>query len=653
MSNPTTLAERLAQADNSAAQSWIITELLLNAYPATIRQSVIAAAVPHWFTGEILAALLDLSMEEAEERYVALQQLSIVQPFGDLGHTLHDLTRSGILSYLAGNAIDELRKYSQRVQTYLSNQPVAPDSQIEVESIYHQLIFKVDEGRAALKTLARVYRNKDNFAAVENLLRNYRELIELGLLEPADQIEVERQEYWTAQALANRGKKEVGEQGSQYLRKALEQFVTPEQLLELLTDEPEKWREQVDIYKHDFVLSRLEIARQADDLARQPLWLAELSGIYRKQGDLEASLQQLDQALTLAPEDGRVWAYRGETKRLMARYEEALADFNHAIKLDEKNDWAITMRGETYRLMKRHEEALNDFDRAIELDTKYTWAINRRGDVYRQMERYEEALENYTQVISLDEKDAWAFTFRGETYRLMKRYEEALTDFDRAIVLNDKSAWAIARRGLVYHSLYCYKEALTDFDRAIVLNEKLTWAINSRGQVYQSLKRYHDALTDFTTIIALDAKHIRAIGSRGHIYLLLQNFAEAQADLNKALCIEEKDWYLYCRGLSYLVQDQPAEAQSDLTRAIELANLDYVQNPQDWRNTLNLMLYHLVAGNNSMAERFLQEAFDGNAPVHRLKGAIQDLEELLTVLPDHAQARTFLQRIEAHVADLG
>ena len=88
-------------------------------------------------------------------------------------------------------------------------------------------------------------------------------------------------------------------------------------------------------------------------------------------------------------------------------------------------------------------------------------------------------------------------------------------------------------------------------------------------------------------------------------------------------------------------------------REIELANLDYAQDPHDWRNTLNLMLYHLVAGDNSTAERFLQEAFDGNAPVHRLKGAIQDLEELLTVLPDHAQARTFLQRIEAHVADLG
>jgi hypothetical protein len=83
MSNDTTLAQRLEQADSSAAQSWIITELLLNAYPATLRQAVLATAVPHWFTADILAALLDLPAVQAQERYVDLQQLSIVQPFGD------------------------------------------------------------------------------------------------------------------------------------------------------------------------------------------------------------------------------------------------------------------------------------------------------------------------------------------------------------------------------------------------------------------------------------------------------------------------------------------------------------------------------------------------------------------------------------------
>lgn len=58
---------------------------------------------------------------------------------------------------------------------------------------------------------------------------------------------------------------------------------------------------------------------------------------------------------------------RGQTYRLMGRYEEALTDFHRAIELRPDADWAVAERGETHRLMERYEEALSDFDRAIEL----------------------------------------------------------------------------------------------------------------------------------------------------------------------------------------------------------------------------------------------------------------------------------------------
>jgi tetratricopeptide (TPR) repeat protein len=652
MSNATTLAERLEQADNSAAQSWIITELLLNAYPATIRQSVIAAAVPHWFTAEILAALLDLSMGEAEERYVALQQLSIVQPFGDLGHTLHDLTRNGILNYFAGNAIEELYKYSQCLQTYFSHQNLQ-NSQTEVESLYHELILNVSHGRAILKIRARSYRRTNNFTAVENLLRNYRELINLGLLEPVDQVELERQEYWTTEALAIQGKQEKDEQGIIYLRKAMERWTPSEQYQMLLSDEPERWREHVDTYKRDYVLSQIESASNVGNIVRQSLWLAELGDIYRSEGNFEAALQQMDAALLITPKDARIWAYRGQIKRQMKQYEEALADFERAINLDNMDVWIIANRGLTYRLMGAYEEALTNFSQAIALDGKDAWAIASRGQVHKFLRHYKEALTDFDRAIALDETMAWAIAVRGETYRIMARYEEALADFARAITLDEKYAWAIARRGETYRIMARYEEALTDLTRAITLDEKYAWAIASRGQVYQSLRQYEEALTNLNHAISLDEKYVWAIGFRGYVYLLLRRYGEAQTDLTRALFIKENDWDFYSRSLSYIAQNNIEIARTDLTRAIELANLDYAQDPHDWRNTLNLMLYHLVAGDNSTAERFLQEAFDGNAPVHRLKGAIQDLEELLTVLPDHAQARTFLQRIEAHVADLG
>ena len=150
----------------------------------------------------------------------------------------------------------------------------------------------------------------------------------------------------------------------------------------------------------------------------------------------------------------------------------------------------------------------------------------------------------------------------------------------------------------------------------------------------------------------MDEKYTWAIGSRGYIYLLMQHYPEAQKDLTGALSMEERGWGFYCRGILNLTQNEIAVAHSNLRRAIELADIDYSKDPQDWQNTLNLMLYHLVAGDYVAADRLLKEAIDGNAPLQRWQATVQDLEELLIILPDHAQAPIFLERINAHLEKL-
>ena len=73
--------------------------------------------------------------------------------------------------------------------------------------------------------------------------------------------------------------------------------------------------------------------------------------------------------------------HRGQTYRLMGRYDEALTDFNQALELQPEADWAVAERGETYRLMGHHEQALTDFNQAIELNPQSDWAIAHRGQI--------------------------------------------------------------------------------------------------------------------------------------------------------------------------------------------------------------------------------------------------------------------------------
>ncbi|MEH2314379.1 MAG: tetratricopeptide repeat protein [Nostoc sp.] len=332
--------------------------------------------------------------------------------------------------------------------------------------------------------------------------------------------------------------------------------------------------------------------------------------------------------------------WRGETYRLMERYPEALQDFDRAIELNPKLDWAIALRGLTYYLMNRYPEALEDIDRAIKLNPKLDWSIGHRGLTYRLMKRYPEALQDFDRAIELNPKLYWAIAaHRGLTYYSMKRYPEALQDYDRAIELNPKLDWAIASRGETYHSMKRYPEALQDFDRAIELNPKSDSAIAHRGETYRSIKRYPEALQDFDRAIELNPKLDWAIARRGQTYLMLKLYNEALADFNRAIDLDsDSNWKLYNRALAYQALNQPDKAWADLALAIKLAKQHYEKDAKDSSNAFNLALYYLAAQYHQPAERLYLHVLSQGVSLEHTHAAIQDLNDFLTVFPDHVQA---------------
>ncbi|WP_238845516.1 tetratricopeptide repeat protein [Nostoc edaphicum] len=340
--------------------------------------------------------------------------------------------------------------------------------------------------------------------------------------------------------------------------------------------------------------------------------------------------------------------WRGETYRLMKRYPEALQDFDRAIELDPKYDWAIACRGQTYHKMKCYREALQDFDRAIELNSKFDWAIAHRARTYHRMKFYREALQDFDRAIELNPKFDWAIVLRAQTYHRMKFYREALQDFDRAIELNPKFDWAIAHRARTYHRMKFYREALQDFDRAIELNPKFDWAIVLRAQTYQSMERYPEALKDFDRAIELNPKYDWAIVHRGQTYLMLKLYNEALADFNRAINLDsDSNWKLYNRALAYLALNQADKARADLLLAIKLAKEDYEKDAKDWNNAFNLALYYLVAQYNQPAEQLYRYVLSQGASLELIHAAIQDLNDFLTVFPDHVQAKSMRQLLQS------
>ena len=353
----------------------------------------------------------------------------------------------------------------------------------------------------------------------------------------------------------------------------------------------------------------------------------------------DAALKDFNRVIELNPEDDWVLAQRAYIYHLMERYEDALKDFDRAIEIDPDYEFVIAQRGITYLEMERYEDALKDFDRAIELNPEDDWVLAQRGYIYCLIERYENALKDFNRVIETDPHYTFALAQRGITYREMERYEDALKDFDRAIEIDSNDAWVLSERGDTYHLMKRYEDALKDFDRAIEIDPDYAWAIALRGITYCQMKRYEDAIKDFNRAIKLDPDYTWALARRGKYHLMLKQYDQALADLNRSVELQEDDWNLYLRALVYKALNQSAKAQTDLANAVEFAKPKYNENPQDWQNTLNLALYYLAADYISTAKHLYKLALSQNASAGYIHMAIRDLDDFLTVFPEHTQAK--------------
>jgi len=234
------------------------------------------------------------------------------------------------------------------------------------------------------------------------------------------------------------------------------------------------------------------------------------------------------------------------------------------------------------------------------------------------MGRYDDALAEFNRAIELDPNLTWAIVYRGITCRDMRRYEEALTDFTAALELGVDQGWVLANRGVAYRLMKRYEEALADFDRAIKLRPDMVWPIASRGETYRLMERYEEALADFDRAIELEPGN---------------------------------GWYLYDRALTHRAMGRVDQAQADLSAAIRRVREQYEQDPQDWRNALNLALYHLAAGEADEAERLYEEALAGGAPPHRIRDALRDLDDFLALFPDHPQAQAMRDMLQEYLQE--
>jgi len=323
-----------------------------------------------------------------------------------------------------------------------------------------------------------------------------------------------------------------------------------------------------------------------------------------RQGNWEQVIALMGQVAAGDPQAADPHYFIGEAHRIVARHEEAIAEYNAALRLNPSFAPAYLGRGLADLALRRPQDAAHDFDEAIRLDPNYVDAYLARAAlaagagnyeaaladlgvarevapdsplakirlslVLSGLGRYAEALSASQAANSNDPTILEGYLALGTAHNGLGQFESAQRDLDLYLVYapDDPEGWT--QRGSSRNGLLSYEGAVQDFSQALQIEPARVAALHGRGEAHLALQDYEAALTDFTTALDLQP-NIQGHLGRGQANLGLGKARPAIADFQAALQFEPDSIGAWLGlGRAQLLAEQYEQAVETLSQALLL-----------------------------------------------------------------------------------
>jgi tetratricopeptide (TPR) repeat protein len=256
---------------------------------------------------------------------------------------------------------------------------------------------------------------------------------------------------------------------------------------------------------------------------------------YERSGQLDKALEDYRSAVRLQPSYAPASAALG---RLLKDKDpqEAIAELSAAIRLDPKSP-ALRSRAILYLALARFDDALQDFDRVIATDGSDSLAFLDRGVAQEKLGDLQAAIGDYTRSIELAPV-APAYINRGNAYLRSKQLEKALADFTAAVALEPANLAALMGRADTSYARKSMSETLVDYSQVIDLDPKNVVAYFRRGNVHFDLREYAAAFSDYSDSLKLDPNQPVVLYNRSLAAARMGRLKEANDDRQRAIALD-------------------------------------------------------------------------------------------------------------------
>lgn len=166
---------------------------------------------------------------------------------------------------------------------------------------------------------------------------------------------------------------------------------------------------------------------------------------YYENGEYDEAEKSFINAIKANPDKAEFYLDYGFTLIKLARYEDAIKQFERVIMEKEiaivrqNNKKAYRGIGIANLYALSFEEAIKNFDLALEISEKKdldTDILYYKGNALERSGKLEEASKIYTEILETGKDDATIYNARANINRILGNYEESIKDYDKAIEIS-------------------------------------------------------------------------------------------------------------------------------------------------------------------------------------------------------------------------
>jgi tetratricopeptide (TPR) repeat protein len=461
------LLKRVQQAETETERQWILLELQMSQMPDDLVSMLWAAAIPHFFDANILAALRPELAEQADKLYEKLKTLTFVEEFPKQGYNIHELTRNVLLNQLWQQDKDEFLRLSQRAADYFFSEKMS--SEEGVEFCYHEILNEGEVQTGRLLDRVIDWWTYNQIERLQAAVQGFREheiayrLDNFGKgfsLHLQGIVKMRSGHYAEAESFLSRTEtfyKEINLKNLRYITTLLRDIGSSKK-------EQGDYDSSVYFYENALSISEEQLGENHPHTATS---LNNLAGLYENKG-------RYDEAESLY-------------LRALKIYEEQLGE-NHPHTSTSLNNLAGL-----YKNKGRYDEAESLYLRALkireeqlgETHPKTATSLNNLAGLYKNKGRYDEAESLYLRALKIREeqlgethpKTANSLNNLAELYKSQKRNLEAIPLLERWKAIkrerqetqNKSYADRIWTLGKLYEKCQQFPQAVAAYEETLFL----------------------------------------------------------------------------------------------------------------------------------------------------------------------------------------